>query len=52
MKGAKAMREFINQTYWGNTIESYLIALGILILGVMLVKILQKIVLYPFKKMG
>ena len=44
------MREFINQIYWGNTIESYLIALGILILGVMLVKILQKIVLYRLKK--
>jgi len=44
------MREFLNQTYWGNTIESYLIALGILIIGVMLVKILQKIVLYRLKK--
>ncbi len=44
------MREFLNQTYWGNTIESYLIALGILIIGGMFVKILQKIVLYRLKK--
>jgi small-conductance mechanosensitive channel len=50
VKGAKAMREFLTQTYWDNTIESYLIALGILIIGVMLVKILQKIVLYRLKK--
>jgi small-conductance mechanosensitive channel len=50
VKGAKEMRVFLNQSYWGNTIESYLIALGILIIGVIFVKILQKIVLYRLKK--
>jgi small-conductance mechanosensitive channel len=50
VKGAKAMQEFLNQTYWGNTIETYLIALGILIIGIILVKILQKIVLFRLKK--
>jgi small-conductance mechanosensitive channel len=50
VKGAKAVQEFLNQTYWGNTIEAYFIALGILIIGVIVVKILQKIVLYRLKK--
>jgi len=50
VKGAKAMQEFMNQTYWGNTVEAYFIALGILIIGVIVVKVLQKIVLYRLKK--
>lgn len=44
------MKEFLNQSYWGNTIQSYLIAVGIFIVGLILVKILEKIVLYRFKK--
>ncbi|GIK59442.1 MAG: mechanosensitive ion channel family protein [Ignavibacteriota bacterium] len=44
------MQEFLNQTFWGNTIQSYLIALGIFIIGVLIVKVLQKIVLFRLKK--
>ena len=44
------MTEFLNQTYFGNTIEAYLIALGIFIGGMILVKIAEKIVLFRLKK--
>jgi len=44
------MQEFLNQTFWGNTLEAYSIAIGILIIGLLLVKILQKIVIYRLKK--
>ncbi|MBV6420365.1 MAG: hypothetical protein DAHOPDDO_01607 [Ignavibacteriaceae bacterium] len=44
------MQEFLNQTFWGNTIQSYFIALGIFIIGVLIVKVLQKIVLLRLKK--
>jgi len=50
MKGAKPMQEFLNQKYFGNTIEAYLIALGILIGGIILIKIFKTIVLYRLKK--
>ena len=46
----KIMSEFLNQTYWGNTVQAYLIALGIFIVGIIMVKILQKIVLLRLKK--
>jgi small-conductance mechanosensitive channel len=44
------MKEFLNQTYWGNSFQDYFVALGILILGLIFVKILQKIVLRRLKK--
>lgn len=44
------MKEFLNETYFGNTIEAYLVALGIFIGGMILVKIAEKIVLYRLKK--
>ena len=44
------MREFLNQTYFGNTLEAYLIALGILIGGVVLIKIFKTIILFRLKK--
>lgn len=44
------MKEFLNQTYFGNTIEAYLIALGILIGGVVLIKIFKTIILYRLQK--
>jgi len=44
------MKEFLSQTYFGNTIEAYLIALGILIGGIVLIKIFKTIVLYRLKK--
>jgi len=44
------MTEFLNQTYFGNTVEAYLIALGIFIIGIILIKIFKSIVLYRLKK--
>jgi len=44
------MKEFLNQTYWGDTVQTYLIALGIFVVGLILVKILQRVVLYRLKK--
>jgi len=44
------MKEFLNQTYFGNTIEAYLIALGVLIVGIILIKIFKTIILYRLKK--
>ena len=44
------MKEILAQTYFGNTVEAYLIALGIFVGGIIVVKILQKIILYRLKK--
>ncbi|MEJ2103422.1 MAG: mechanosensitive ion channel family protein [Ignavibacteriaceae bacterium] len=44
------MQEFLNQTLWGNSAERYLIAVGILIAGIVLIKIFKSIVLYRLKK--
>jgi small-conductance mechanosensitive channel len=44
------MQEFLNQTFWGNTIQAYLIAAGIFIVSLILVKILLKIVLFRLNK--
>jgi len=44
------MKEFLNQSYFGNTIEAYLIALGVLIGGIILIKIFKTIILYRLKK--
>jgi len=44
------MQEFLNQTLWGNSAERYLIAVGILIAGMVLIKIFKTIVLYRMKK--
>ena len=44
------MQNFLNQSFWGNTVQSYLIAVGIFITGLILVKVLQKIILRRFKK--
>jgi small-conductance mechanosensitive channel len=44
------VKEFLNQTYFGNTIEAYLIALGIFIGGIIVIKIFKSIILYRLKK--
>lgn len=44
------MQEFLNQTFWGNTLQTYAVAIGIFIVGLIMVKVLQKIVLYRLKK--
>ena len=44
------MTEFLSQMYFGNTIEAYLIAVGIFIGSIIIIKIVEKIVLYRLKK--
>ena len=44
------MKELLNQNYFGNTIEAYLVSLGIFIGGIIIVKIAEKIVLFRLKK--
>ena len=44
------MKEVLNETFFGNSVEAYLIALGIFIGIVILVKIFSKIILYKLKK--
>lgn len=44
------MKEFLNQTYFGNTIESYLIALGIFLGAVIIIFIFKKVVLSRLRK--
>lgn len=44
------MQELLNQTYFGNTITAYLIALGILIGGIVLIKIIKAIIIHRLKK--
>jgi small-conductance mechanosensitive channel len=44
------MQNFLNQSFWGNTVQSYIIAVGIFIIGLILVKVLQKIILHRLKK--
>jgi small-conductance mechanosensitive channel len=44
------MKEILAKTYFGNTVEAFLIALGIFIGGMILVKVIEKIVLARLKK--
>jgi small-conductance mechanosensitive channel len=43
------MQEFLNRTYYGNTVLIYLTALAIFAAGIIIVKIFQKIVLHKLK---
>ncbi|WP_017730772.1 mechanosensitive ion channel family protein [Nafulsella turpanensis] len=36
------MNEILDKAYWGNTVQDYLIALGIIILGILLIKIFKR----------
>lgn len=44
------MQELLHQIYFGNTIKAYLIALGIFLGCIILIKIVEKIVLYRLRK--
>jgi small-conductance mechanosensitive channel len=44
------MKEFLSQTFWGNSVQSYLIAVGILIVGFVIIKVFKAIVLFRMKK--
>lgn len=44
------MQDFLNQTYFGNSVSEYLTAIAILAAGILLVKILNKIVIKRLKR--
>jgi small-conductance mechanosensitive channel len=44
------MQDFLSQTYFGNTVLNYIIALGIFIVGIIVIKIFKTIVLNRLKK--
>lgn len=44
------MSEFLKQSFWNNTIEAYLWAVGILLVGFILLKIFRNIILTKMKK--
>jgi len=44
------MRDFLNQTYFGNSVSAYLTAIAILAAGILLVKIIDKIVIKRLKR--
>ena len=44
------MQDFLSQTYFGNTVLNYFIALGIFIVGIIVIKIFKTIVLNRLKK--
>ena len=46
------MSEFLKQSFWNNTIEAYLWAVGILLIGFILLKIFRNIILTKLKKIA
>jgi small-conductance mechanosensitive channel len=44
------MQNFFNQIYYGNSITAYLTALGIFVIGILLIKIFKRIVLKRLKR--
>ncbi|NWF89146.1 MAG: mechanosensitive ion channel family protein [Ignavibacteriaceae bacterium] len=44
------MQNFLNQSYYGNSVAAYLTALGIFIISILLIKIFKKIILGRLKK--
>ncbi len=46
------MSEFLEQSFWNNTIEKYLWSIGILIVGFILLKIFRNIILTKMKKIA
>jgi small-conductance mechanosensitive channel len=44
------MQNFLNQFFWGNNVQSYIVAAGIFIIGLIVIKVLQKIILHRLKK--
>lgn len=45
------MEELLERTYYGNTVENYLIAIGIIIIGLVLVRIVNYIIDHRLKKL-
>ena len=46
------MNEFLERTYYHNTVQDYLIALGIIVLGIIVVKIIKNIVFKTLERLS
>ncbi len=44
------MQEFLNQSFYGNTVYNYVVAIGIFIVGIIILTIFKKIILSRLKK--
>lgn len=42
--------EFLTTEYWGNTVQAYMIALGIIVVGLLLIRIFKSVLLKRFEK--
>ncbi len=42
--------EFLAREYWGNTVQAYLIAFGVVVIGLLLIKIFKRVLLNRFEK--
>lgn len=42
--------EFLSREYWGNTVQAYLIALGVVLIGLLLIRIFKRVLLNRFEK--
>ncbi|KXK25619.1 MAG: hypothetical protein UZ12_BCD005001600 [Bacteroidetes bacterium OLB12] len=45
-----SMKEFLAQEYYGNTVENYLITLGIIAVGIVVARVVKKRILILVKK--
>src|SRR5687768_10567005 len=39
------VEEFLKQEYWGNTVKAYLLAIGFIVLGLLIVRLIKKLLL-------
>lgn len=46
----KSMKQFLAHEYWGNTVQDYLIAVGIVLVGLVLVQIFKRVLLNQLEK--
>lgn len=44
------MEQWLTQIYWGNTLGAYLVALGILVAGIIVLRIIRTVVLQRFRR--
>lgn len=42
--------EFLSREYWGNTVQAYLIAAGVVIIGLILIQVFKRVLLNRFEK--
>ena len=46
------MEELLSRTYLGNTVQDYLISVGGIVIGIILVRVFKKVLIIPFKRLA